>query len=126
MLQIVALCLLLWFAVETTRTCHRERAVFSGLRQTDAAKWLVWLYPLPFALPLLHLPLVGLLYFPLPLSALCFVPAIVAALQNRRAFDKSGDGKVKPAATAADHVITVGIMGMMGTLGLTAYLWIRR
>ena len=56
MLQIIALCLLLWFAVETTRAFCRERAVFSELRETDAAKWLVWLCPLPFALPLLHRP----------------------------------------------------------------------
>src|ERR1041384_441686 len=126
MLQVIVLCLLLWVAVEATRRFNRERAVFLELGQTDAAKWLVWLYPLAFALPLLHRPLVWVLFFPIPFSALFFVPAIAMAVQNRRRFDRSGDDRAKPAASAVDYVITAGILGVMGTLVFTAYLWMRR
>jgi len=126
MLQVIALCLLVWVAFETTRVCHRERTVFLELRQTDAVKWLVWLYPLPFALPFLHHPMMWLLFFPIPFSAFFFAPAIAIAVQNRRCFDKSGDDRVKPAASAADNVITAGIMGIMGTLVFTVFLWTRR
>src|SRR5437660_3307679 len=119
MLQIIALCLLLWAAAATTLAFHRERAVFSELGQTSAAKWLVWLYPLPFALPLLHRPLVWLLFFPIPFSALFFAPAIAVAVQNRKRFDRSGDGRVKAAASATDYVITAGGLGIIGTLVFT-------
>ena len=114
MLQVIALCILVWVAFETTRVLRRERRVFLELRQTDAVKWPVWLYPLPFALPFLHHPMISLLFFPIPFGAFFFTPAIAIAIENRKCFDKSGDDRVKPAALAADHVITAGIMGIMG------------
>ena len=126
MLQLIALCLLVWFAIHTTGAFWREQAVFSRLGQTTAVRWLVWLYPLPFVLPLLHRPLIWLLFFPIPLAALFFAPAIVTAAQNRKCFDKSGDDKVRPATAAVDNVITVGIMGILGTFALTAWLWLRK
>ncbi len=126
MLQILALCLLFWAAVAATRALHRERAVFLELGQTTAAQWLVWLYPLPFALPLLHRPLLGPLFYPIPFSALFFAPAVAVAMQNLRRFDRSGDDRVKSAAAAADYVVTAGVLGIMGTLAFTGYLWLRR
>src|SRR2546426_1026808 len=105
MLQVIALCLLVWVSVETTRVFHRERTVFLELRQTDAVKWLVWLYPLPFALPFLHHPMMSLLFFPIPFGAFFFAPAIAIAVENRKCFDKSGDDRVKPGFIEAFSIL---------------------
>ena len=125
MLQIAALCLLVWAAAASSLALHRERSVFSAHGQSTSAKWLVWLYPLPFVLPLLDRSLVWFFFFPLPLSAACFVPAMVLAVQNRRRFEGSGDDRAKAAAAAVDYVITAGTLGIIATFLLTAFLWMR-
>ena len=83
MLQILALIGLIGVAMETARTVHRERAIFAEFGQTTAVEWLVWLYPLPLAIPLFVPQLAGFLLFPIPLGILFFLPAMaVGSLES--------------------------------------------
>ena len=124
MLQAAAIFLLFCLAGETSRKIYRERAVFLQHQQTTIAAWLVWLCPLPLILPFVSREF-WLLFFPLPLASLFFLPAIVVARGNHRCFDKSGDDRVKPAAAAVDQLVTFGLMGMAGMLVFTLLLWFR-
>jgi len=125
MLQIIALLLTICFAIHTTWVVFQQQAIFAELDESDVAHWLVWLYWLPFGLPLYHRFFL-FLFFPLPLGALFFVPAIVAARGTLERFDRSGHPRVKAAATAMRHVVTFGIIGVMGICILTALLWFQR
>jgi len=122
MIQIGALLLLICLAIQTSAAIHSRRDVFHELNQPTLVKWLIWLFPLPFALPLVH-PLFRFLFFPLPLGVVFFVPAIAVSLANRRSFEVSGHPKAKSAETVVDHVIMFGIMGLVGLLVITMFLW---
>ncbi len=124
MLQIIAAVLLVCLAIWTSGEIQRERAVFDAEHQTTLVKLFVWLYPLPFVLPLVHRSF-WLLFFPVPLGAAFFIPAMAVAVANQRCFDRSGHPRAKSAANAVAHVITCGIMGLMGMALLTGTLWLQ-
>jgi hypothetical protein len=124
MLQILALLLLAGAAVDIARRVHCHRAVFARLHQTTAIAWLVWLYPLPFFLPLFAKSFFAFLLFRIPIDAVFFVPALISARKNQKCFEKSGDNRVKPAFAVVHTTLCAGIMGIMGVFVLTFYLWI--
>jgi hypothetical protein len=126
MLQILALLLLTGAAVDIARKVYCHRAIFAQLRQTTAIAWLVWLYPLPFFLPLLDKSFFPLLLFRIPIGILFFVPALISARANQKCFEMSGDDRVKPALAVVHITLCAGIVGIMGVLVLTFALWILR
>jgi len=123
MLQILALVILTGVAVDICRRVYSHRAVFAQLHQTTAVAWLVWLYPLPFLFPLFAKSFFVFFLFRIPLGALFFVPALISARANQRCFEKSGDGRVKPALAAVHVASCAGILGIMGVLVFTFYSW---
>src|SRR5581483_2927961 len=125
MLQAIAGFLLLCLAVDTTRKIYSHAAVFLEQRQSTIAGWLVWLCPLPLFLPLVSRQF-WVLFFPLPIAAVFFLPVLIIANANRKCFEKSGDDRVKSAAAAVDGLITFGYMGMAGMLVFTILLWVKK
>ena|SRR5437763_1267384 len=125
MLQAIAILLLLCLAIDTTRKVYSQRAIFLELGQSTMAAWLVWLCPLPLLLPFVSRQF-WVLFFPVPISALFFLPALLIANANRKCFEKSGDGRVRSAAATVDGLITFGYMGMAGMLVFTIWLWMRK
>jgi hypothetical protein len=125
MLQIIVVILLCCLAIQTTWSIHKQAAVFSELETSRAAQWLVWLYPLPFAFPLLDRWLFHL-FFPLPVGALFFAPGVIAARKALATSDRSGHAKAKSAVSSLERVVTFGIMAMMGVCVFTGYLWLQR
>jgi len=123
MLQIFAIILLVSLAVQTTSAVHSKRAVFAEMKQTTAVQWLIWLYPLPVVLPWLG-RVFFYLFYPLPIGALFFVPALVVARKVRKKLEISGHPGAKDAARAMDHVVTFGIMAIMGLLVVTGWCWL--
>jgi hypothetical protein len=124
MLQIIGIFLLGWLAIETTRVVYQHHALFSELQISLVTPWLVWLFPLPLVLPMIHRVFLYLNY-PIPLGAIFFLPGIIVARQTGRRFDQSGHPRAKPIITAMAHVVTFGIMGMMGICVFTVFLWMR-
>jgi hypothetical protein len=124
MLQILVLIILASVAVDISRRVHLNRAVFTQLGQPTSIAWLVWLYPLPFFLPLFASPFFGFVLFRVPLGVLFFVPALLSARATRKCFELSGDVRVKPALAAVDMTTCAGIMGIMGVLVLTSLVWL--
>ena len=124
MLQIIGIFLLGWLAIETTRVVYRHQALFSELQISPVTLWLVWLFPLPLALPIIHRVFLYLDY-PIPLGAIFFLPGIISARQTGQRFDQSRHLGSKPVITAMAHVVTFGIMGMMGICVFTIFLWMR-
>ncbi len=124
MLQILALIILTCVSADISRRVHLSRAVFAQLSQPTSIAWLVWLYPLPFFLPLFAKSFFAFLLYRIPLGVLFFVPALMSARATRKCFEVSGDGRVKPALAAIDLTTTAGIMGIMGVLILTCLVWI--
>jgi len=124
MLQILALLILTTVAVDISRRVHLNRAVFTALGQPTSIAWLVWLYPLPFFLPLFAKSYFVFMLYRVPLGVLFFVPALLSARATRKCFELSGDGRVKPAMAAVDMTTCAGIMGVMGVLILTFLCWI--
>src|ERR1051325_6754790 len=123
MLQILALIILTGVAVDICRRVYSHRAVFAQLEQTTAVGWLVWLYPLPFLFPLFAKSFFVFFLFRIPLGALFFVPGLISARANQTCFEKSGDGRVKPALAAVYGASCAGIMGIMVVLVFTFYSW---
>jgi hypothetical protein len=123
-LQILALIILASVAVDISRRVHLNRAIFTQLGQPTSIAWLVWLYPLPFFLPLFAKSYFAFMLFRVPLGVLFFVPALMSANATRKCFELSGDGRVKPALAAVDMTTCAGIMGIMGVLILTFLTWI--
>lgn len=123
MLQIIALIILACVAADISRRVHLNRAVFEQLGQPTSLAWLVWLYPLPFFLPLFAKSFFAFVLFRIPLGVLFFVPALLSAGATRKCFEVSGDGRVKPALSAVDLTVPGGIMGIMGVLILTFLVW---
>ena len=124
MLQILALLILTGVAIDVSRRVYAHRAVFAELRQDTAVAWLVWLFPLPFFLPLFAKSFFAFYLFRIPLGVLFFVPGLILARRNQDRFERSGDGRVKPALAAVHTASCAGIMGIMGVLVLTFYLWV--
>jgi len=124
MLQILALIILVCVAADISRRVHLSRAVFTQLGQPTSLAWLVWLYPLPFLLPLFVKSFFAFMFFRIPLGIVFFVPALISARATRKCFEISGDGRVKPALAAVDMAMCAGIMGIMGVLILTFLVWI--
>lgn len=124
MLQILALIVLACVATDISRRVHLNRAVFTQLGQTTSIAWLVWLYPLPFFLPLFAKSFFAFTLYRIPLGILFFVPALMSARATRKCFELSGDGRVKPALAAVGMTECAGIMGIMGVLILTFLVWI--
>jgi hypothetical protein len=124
MLQILALIILASVAVDISRRVHLNRAIFTQLGQPTTIAWLVWLYPLPFFLPLFAKSFFAFMLYRVPLGVLFFVPALMAARATQKCFELSGDGRVKPAMAAVDMTTCAGIMGIIGVLILTFLCWI--
>src|SRR5258707_15642857 len=97
MLQILALIILACVAADISRRVHLNRAVFEQLGQPTSIAWLVWLYPLPFFLPLFAKSFFAFVLYRIPLGILFFVPALLSASANRKCFEVSGDGRGRPA-----------------------------
>src|ERR1051325_575309 len=114
MLQILALIVLTCVAADISRRVHLNRPVFAPVGQPTSIAWLVWLYPLPFFLPLFAKSFFAFVLFRIPLGILFFVPALISARATRKCFEVSGDGRVKPALAAIDTTLCAGIMGIMG------------
>jgi hypothetical protein len=124
MLQILTLIILVCVAADISRRVHLSRAVFAQLSQPTTIAWLVWLYPLPFFLPLFAKSFFAFVLFRVPLGALFFVPALMSARATRKCFELSGDGRVKTALAAVDMTTCAGIMGIMAVFILTFLVWI--
>jgi hypothetical protein len=124
MLQILALLILTGVAIDVSRRVYAQRTIFTEFRQHASIAWLVWLFPLPFLLPLFAKSFFALFLFRIPLGVLFFVPALLSARRNQDCFERSGDGRVKPALAAAHTVSLAAIMGIMGVLVFTFYLWV--
>jgi hypothetical protein len=125
MLQIFAIILLGALAMRTSWVINQKSEIFAEVQQSKAVQWLVWLFPLPFVLPFLD-RFFWHSFFPLPLAALFFVPGIVMARNAHSGFDRSGNLKRKEAASTMGHVVTFGILGVMGVCIFTIYWWLRR
>ena len=123
MLQILTLIILVCVATDISRRVHLSRAVFAQLSQPTTIAWLVWLYPLPFFLPLFAKSFFAFVLFRVPLGILFFVPALISARATRKCLEVSGDARVKPALVAVDTTVCAGIMGIMGVLILTCLVW---
>jgi hypothetical protein len=124
MLQILALIILACVAVDISRRVHLNRAIFTELGQPTSIAWLVWLYPLPFFLPLFAKSYFAFMLFRVPLGTLFFIPALMSARATRKCFEISGDGRVKPAMAAVDMTTCAGIMGIMAVFILAFLTWI--
>jgi hypothetical protein len=124
MLQIAALIILVCIAADISRRVHLSRAIFTHLAQPASVAWLVWLYPVPFLLPLFAKSFFAFLLYRIPLGMLFFIPALISARATRKCFELSGDGRVKPALAAIDMTTIAGIMGMMGVLILSFLCWV--
>ncbi len=124
MLQILALFILVCVATDISRRVYLNRAVFAQLGQPTSIGWLVWLYPLPFFLPLFAKSFFAFVLFRIPLGILFFIPALMPAWATRRCLELSGDDRVKPALAAIDMTTCAGIMGIMAVLILAFLAWI--
>jgi hypothetical protein len=124
MLQILALIILACVAVDISRRVHLNRAIFTELGQPTSIAWLVWLYPLPFFLPLFAKSYFAFMLFRVPLGTLFYIPALMSARATRKCFEMSGDGRVKPAMAAVDMTTCAGIMGIMAVFILAFLTWI--
>jgi|ERR1043166_668269 hypothetical protein len=116
MIQAIGLFLLIWAAVAANLKIKKEEVVFREFGQSTAIRWLIWLYPLPLLLPFVYSPLTGLLLIPLPLDVLFFLPAVVCAKANKKAFQRTGTDRARRAEEAADYVITSGLIAMLGAV----------
>ena len=114
MLQLAALIILACVAVDISRRVHLSRAVFTQLSQPTSIAWQVWLYPLPFLLPLFAKSFFAFILYRIPLGTLFFIPALMSARATR----------VKPALAAIEMTTTAGIMGIAGVLILTTLAWV--
>jgi hypothetical protein len=123
MLQIAALIILTCTAADISRRVHLSRAVFAQLSQPASVAWMVWLYPVPFLLPLFAKSFFAFLLYRIPFGILFFIPALMSARATRKCFELSGDARVKPALAAIEMTSTAGIMGIMGVLVLTVLCW---
>ena len=123
MLQVLALIVLACVAADISRRVHLNRAIFAQLSQPTSIAWLVWLYPLPFLLPLFAKPFFAFVLYRIPLGILFFLPALMSARATRKCFEVSGDTRARPALAAVDMTVTAGIMGIIGVLILSLLLW---
>ena len=123
MLQILALLILIAVAVDVSRKVYSHRAVFAELHQSTVVAWFVWLFPVPFLLPLFTKSFFVFYFFRLPFGILFFVPALIVARRNQDCFERSGHGRVKPARVAVSTASCAAIMGIAGVLALSFYLW---
>ena len=123
MLQILALVALIGVAINTTRTVHRERAVFAEFGQSTAIGWLVWLYPLPLVI-VAFIPASRLLIYLPPACLLFFGPAIAVAMVNKRRFQRAGTDRVDQAQRTADYVAMSGVFASVAFIGVAIILWI--
>ena len=123
MLQFAAVVLLTCLAGLTTAALGRERAIFAEFRQSLALRWLVWLFPLTYALPLVW-RLGWRLFFPAPLGLVLFLPLLILAHRLRRCFERCGTDRTKPAERALGRVITFGAMAIVGLLVPAAIYWL--
>lgn len=126
MLQILTFIILTCIAADISRRVYLSRAIFAQLSQPNSIAWLVWLYPLPFFLPLFAKSFFAFVLFRIPLGVLFFVPALMSARATRKCFELSGDGRVKPALAAVDMTTCAGIMGIMAVFILTFLVWLFR
>ncbi len=124
MLQIIAFLILTGVAVDVSRRVYRLRAIFSEFGQHTSVAWLVWLFPMPFFLPVFAKSFFAFFLFRIPLGILFFIPALISARRNQDCFERSGDGRVKPALAAVHTVSLAAIMGIMGVLAFCMYLWV--
>jgi hypothetical protein len=124
MLQIAALIVLACIAADISRRVHLSRAVFTQLAQPTSVAWMVWLYPVPFLLPLFAKSFFAFFLYRIPLGILFFIPALMSARATRKCFELSGDGRVKPALAAIELTTTAGIMGASGVLILSFLCWV--
>jgi hypothetical protein len=123
MLQIAALIILVCLAADISRRVRLCSAVFTELRQPMSVAWMVWLYPVPFLLPLFAKSFFALLLYRIPLGVIFFIPGLMTARASRKSFELSGDGRVKPALAAVEMTTTTGLLGIMGIMILCFICW---
>src|SRR5690242_17078015 len=123
MLQLAALIILTCSAADISRRVHLSRAIFMELAQPLSMAWMVWLYPVPFFLPLFAKSFFAFVLYRIPLGVMFFIPALMTAHATRKCFELSGDGRVKPALAAVDMTTTAGVLGMTGVLMLCGMCW---
>src|ERR1043165_8600908 len=124
MIQIGAAIVLFCFAIYVSWSIPRLADIFSELQQPRTVQWLVWLYPLPFALPILD-RVFGHFFFPFPFAVAFLVPGIISARQLGEIFERSAQPKRKAAVEELSHIVTLGFMGIMCACIITAAAWIR-
>jgi hypothetical protein len=123
MLQILALVMMVSIAADISRRVHLSRDFFAELSQPTSIAWLVWLFPLPFLLPLFAKSFFAAVLFRVPLGTLFFLPALISARETRRCFELSGDGRVKPAMAAVNLTTNTAILGIVAVLALSVIAW---
>lgn len=126
MLQILTFIILTCMAADISRRVYLSQAIFAQLSQPTSIAWLVWLYPLPFFLPLFAKSFFAFVLFRIPLGVLFFVPALISGRATRKCFELSGVGRVKPALATVDMATCAGIMGIMAVFILTFLVWLFR
>ena len=112
MIQIGAAIALFCFAIYVSWAISRLSDIFSELQQPRTVQWLVWLYPLPFALPILD-RVFGQFFFPFPFAVAFLMPGIISARQLTEIFDRSAHPKRKAVLEELSYIVTLGIMGIM-------------
>jgi hypothetical protein len=123
MLQLLVIVLLTFLAVLTTSALGREESVFAEFHQTMAVRWLIWLFPLTYALPIFWR--VGWrLFFPAPLVILLLLPVLALAQRNRKCLEGGGTDRTKRAEQALTRVLNFGTMAIVGSMLPTAVYWL--
>ena len=124
MLQILALIVLACVAADISRRIYLNQAFFEELKEPISVAWLVWLYPLPFFLPLFAKSFFAFFLYRIPLGMLFFIPALISARASRKCFELSCDSRAKPALAAVEMTTTAGVMGIMGIVILSFMCWV--
>src|SRR5437868_13184040 len=104
MIQIGAAIALFCFAIYVSWAIPRLADIFAELQQPRTVQWLVWLYPLPFALPVLD-RVFGHFFFPFPFAAAFLLPGIISARKLGEIFDWSAHPQRKAALEELGYIV---------------------
>lgn len=90
---------------------RREAAIFTEFKQPMTLRWVVLLFPLG---PLVLLTAATRFPFALAFVAAgcCYVPALLIARRQSRAFETAGTDRVKGAQAAISEAIGMGLAGL--------------
>ena len=110
---LIAITLILFvLAYRSSRAVLKNKIIFKEFNETIILSLLVWLYPLvPFLLFLLS-PLIEKVYLH-PILLMFYIPQILIARKQNRAFEFSGTDRVNPAKEALNTVVIGAIIGII-------------